>query len=63
MQKQYSTLLDTKSMEQFIVMLAPSSDNVVRPTSNSVPEPPGTPESSNPSRAAGSPGEPNTKKQ
>ena len=45
-----------------IVASAPSED-VVRPTSNSVPEPPGTQESPTPGRAAGSPDESNTKTQ
>ena len=44
-------------------MLATSSHDMVRPTSNSVPKPPGTPGPPSPGRAAGSPEESNTEAQ
>ena len=56
-------MLDTSSMEGFIVMLAPSLHDVVRPILDSVPESLGIPELSIPGRAAGSPEKSNTETQ
>ena len=50
-------------MGAFIVASAPSSHDVVFPTANSVPEPPGAQTSLIPGSAAGSPDESNTKTQ
>ena len=48
-------------MGGIIVASGSSSHNVVRPISNSVPEPPGTPEPAIPRRTRGSPEESKTK--
>ena len=62
-QQQLWHILESRSMGAFFVASAPSSHDVVRPTSKSVPEPHGKPESTTPGRTAGSPDESNKKLQ
>ena len=59
----YCHKLDAQPMGDLFSSLGTSSQDVARPTSNSLPEQPGTTAKASPGRAAGSPAESYTKTQ